>query len=1045
MRSLSVRVLGELSVDGLEPAALGSRKARTLLRLLALGRGGFVSGDVLIEGLWGDRLPARPTDQLSVLVSRLRAVLGRERLEHGDSGYRLRYDWLDADELTDLAAEVERRLAAGNVRGAAAAGSAALPLIRGEVVPGGALGQWAAAEQAALERLVVRSRRAAATALAAAGNWLQAVDLAFAALDRDPYDEDALRVLMRANVRGGRVGAALAAYAQMRERLADELGADPSPETESLHATILRGELAQPLPAAAAWTLVGRDAERDRLDAAAARSRDGDVQIVVIEGEAGIGKTTLVRAWAAQRAAGGDAVLFGTCGTLDRAAPLDALAIAVTDYLRRAGPARTADVLGPDHELLGRLLGMGYPVGSGQPLAEGVIGPSMLFSALVGALQRIAERAPIVLVLDDAHQAGPTLAEWLRFVLRRPLRLVIITAVRPGEGESLPASETIDLGPLDRSAVRALVGTSRLDKLYSRSKGHPLFLTELAAATDAVELPASLVESVSTRCDELGAGSTTLRSAAVIGPSIDLDLLAGVLRRPVIELLDEVERATARRLLIEDAGVFVFRHELVRAALAASATAGRSALLHRQAARFLAGRPHADPIEVAHHAQLGGDLELAASSLRAAAVRAAEGFDHATAEALLDDALRLHPDVDGWLDRARVRTRRGHYAGAYEDIGRCAGPAALEVGAWASYFDRRFEQALQFAQDGELAADDPAVRARCLTVGGRTHHAAGDLESAEQMLGAALEVATGADRITASAWLGVVRAHQSRVQEALRLLRPATRESGVEHTSAMLHALLFTGHAQALAGRPQAALAAFERYTAEVDRRQVPRFGGRGVNFGGWVLRSIGATAEGIDHHLEALDVAARGGTPEVRIAALEDLAEARLVDGDPNGAGALLSQAAAALGSDLVFGWRLQLKLRLLRGRLALHTGAAELALTIAEALDAQATGVGVPRYSSVARLLAHRARAALGLPVDLASVESALDLLDSAVALEAWWWTGETAADLGVARFLDRAEDRVALMAAELGPRAAGLHTDAARRLRVWRATISGRRAQP
>jgi hypothetical protein len=352
---------------------------------------------------------------------------------------------------------------------------------------------------------------------------------------------------------------------------------------------------------------------------------------------------------------------------------------------------------------------------------------------------------------------------------------------------------------------------------------------------------------------------------------------------------------------------------------------------------------------------------------------------------------------------------------------------------------------LQYAQDGELVADDPGIRARCLTVGGRTHHAAGDLESAEHQLGAAVELATGADRIVASAWLGVLRAHQSRVAEALRLLRPVTRYSGVEHTSALLHALLFTGHAWALAGYPQAALSAFEQYTAEVERRQVPRFAGRGVNFAGWVLRSTGAIAQGVDHHLEALETADNGGTPEVRIAALEDLAEARLVADDPDGAAALIGKASSALNGDLVFGWRLEFKLRLLQGRLALDTGLPQEATAIAEALNADATRMRVPRYAAVARLLAHRARARQGLPTDPAEVESALDLLDSCVALESWWWTGETAADLGSSHLLARAEDRVAQLAREIGPRATELHRDADRRLDRWRTVISSRPARP
>src|SRR5205085_12114073 len=148
----------------------------------------------------------------------------------------------------------------------------------------------------------------------------------------------------------------------------------------------------------------------------------------------------------------------------------------------------------------------------------------------------------------------------------------------------------------------------------------------------------------------------------------------------------------------------------------------------------------------------------------------------------------------------------------------------------------------------------PVTRARCLAVGGRTRHAAGDLAQAELLLGEAFSLAEGADRVTAAAWLGVLRAHQSKAADALALLRPAARgQIGVEHTSATLHALLFTGHAHALAGRPAQALAALARYTTEVERRQVPRFAGRAVNFAGWVLRNLGAGEEALDHHHQAL------------------------------------------------------------------------------------------------------------------------------------------------------------------------------------------------
>jgi len=115
MKSLAVRVLSDFGVDGIEPQALGSRKARLALQLLAMAEGQAVSPGVLIDALWDTAPPARPEEQLAVLMSRLRSVLGRDRIEHRDRGYLLHCDWLDATELAMLTREVESRRAAGNV------------------------------------------------------------------------------------------------------------------------------------------------------------------------------------------------------------------------------------------------------------------------------------------------------------------------------------------------------------------------------------------------------------------------------------------------------------------------------------------------------------------------------------------------------------------------------------------------------------------------------------------------------------------------------------------------------------------------------------------------------------------------------------------------------------------------------------------------------------------------------------------------------------------------------------------------------------------
>ena len=126
--------------------------------------------------------------------------------------------------------------------GAAAAARVALSLVRGPGPATAAPGEWAAQRQAELTRLAGRARRVAAQLLLEAGDWATAADAATAALDQDPYDESALRLLLRAYAAGGQLAAALAAYARARERLADELGTDPAPETVALHTAILRGE-----------------------------------------------------------------------------------------------------------------------------------------------------------------------------------------------------------------------------------------------------------------------------------------------------------------------------------------------------------------------------------------------------------------------------------------------------------------------------------------------------------------------------------------------------------------------------------------------------------------------------------------------------------------------------------------------------------------------------------------------------------------------------------------------------------------------------------
>ena len=1060
MGPIAVRVLGGPAVDGVDPREFGSRKARRLLELLALGRGLAVPFEVLTEELWPERRPARPADQLAVLVSRLRALLGPDVIERRDTGYLLRYGRLDLDDLVRLTDEVERRRVDGAVDSGLVAAQALSRLVARSADPGGmptGRTAWAIDRAADAGRLVARAVHAGMTAWAAAEQWPAAADAAARALELDPFDEAAMAVRMSALAATGRTGTALGEYHRFRRQLADELGVDPTAEIRRLHARILR-EPAQSsgstvrstaTPAVRAGALVGRLAELAALDAVGRPAGHG--RVLVLEGEAGIGKTSLLTAWAAGRRAVGGTVLAGTCRPHDDAVPLDVVIVAVAEHLRRS-PEDTD--LGPDGRLICALAGMSPAVTKGRTaparlLADGAPDPGVLFAALAGVL---AGSAPLVIVLDDAHLGGPLLASFVDFLARRPADVCVVLAVRPGEGEQFAGQPRLGLGPLDRPATAALVGADRADVLFDRTQGHPLLLTELARESDVDALPAGLVDSVARRCAALGPAAPTLRAAAVLGGEPDPELLSGVLGRPTMDVLGDLEMAVERHLVVAAGPTLSFRHDLIRQALAARVLGVRSAGWHRAAARILAGRPGVDPMTVAVHARAGGDRELAAQWLGRAADRAAGRFDHPTALALLDEAVETAPSPVLLLERARLRTLTGRYRQALDDLDTSGGAdaAALEVRAWASYFDRRFDAARDAADDGAAVADDPSVLARCLMIGGRTRHAAGDLAGAEELLGRAADAATGADRVTARAWLGILRAHQSRTDDALALLRPALRTvggagqpaGGVGPTAAVLHGLLFSGHAHALAGRPAAALLCFGTYTDEVARRQVPRFAGRGINSGGWVLRNLGAVAAGLDAHLEALAIGGGQGTAEVRIAATLDLAEAAIVSGNPDDAATRLAAAATEFGGDLVFGWRLAFKAELLRGRLALLRGDPATALSVAIALAADAQALGIPRYASVARLLTHRARFTLGDAVDPAQVERDLGLADDSVALESWWWAGELGAVGGERSWLTRAQAGAARLLVQAGPHEETFRRHVGRLVDGW---LNGRTAPP
>jgi tetratricopeptide (TPR) repeat protein len=139
-------------VEGLAPTEVGSRRARRLLAGLACGSGAPQPIERLIDVVWGDEPPERAAEQLGVLVSRLRASLGAERIERRGGGLQLHADWSDLAEVRALAERAAARHQDGDTLGAHLAAGMALDLVRGPLLPDHE-GAWVEAPRAAAHRL----------------------------------------------------------------------------------------------------------------------------------------------------------------------------------------------------------------------------------------------------------------------------------------------------------------------------------------------------------------------------------------------------------------------------------------------------------------------------------------------------------------------------------------------------------------------------------------------------------------------------------------------------------------------------------------------------------------------------------------------------------------------------------------------------------------------------------------------------------------------------------------------------------------------------
>lgn len=403
--------------------------------------------------------------------------------------------------------------------------------------------------------------------------------------------------------------------------------------------------------------MVGREAELAEVRRVFVGVRDGIPAALLVEGEAGIGKSRLLREFAAEIELTAD-VHVGWCLDLGTSrTPYGPLTGILRSIVTRMGIDRVRESVGVGVEALGMLL----PELVDSPTDRDRTSPERLRDAIASLIEAAAERAPQVLVVEDLHWADESTLAILAFLLRalgRGRILLLITCrsddVRRGDavsrfiGEATRARllERLTLRRLDEAAVRELaeqitgraLTETALDRMQERAEGVPFFIEEIAGCSNG-PLPDGLRDLLLARFDRLGDDARHVVQV-VSGAERPLShpLITSLVDLPEQRLDEAIREAARSGILVVGDDDYRFRHALLREAVHDDLLPGERARLHRAYAETLeaqcAGSDSNDAAALAYHWQLAQDD-------RRALVAAADAMRHAKAQYAFASAARF--------------------------------------------------------------------------------------------------------------------------------------------------------------------------------------------------------------------------------------------------------------------------------------------------------------------------------------------------------------------------------------------------------------------
>ncbi len=232
-------------------------------------------------------------------------------------------------------------------------------------------------------------------------------------------------------------------------------------------------------------------------------------------------------------------VVSARCDELGRDLPLQPIADALAAALDASGGA--IEVSAADRLLLAESLGLGSAPATPPSEADSEPPATQLFAAMLRVMEALAAGRPFVVAVDHLHLAGRSTVQWLAFVTRRTRGGVLILGTRrtTGSGQELPGALVHRIGPLEIDAVRALVGDAGAGELLEVSGGNPLLLWAFRDA-EGGPIASSVRDAVEHHLHGLGPAAESVRTAAVLGQHIDLDLLASVLQSSAADVLERL-------------------------------------------------------------------------------------------------------------------------------------------------------------------------------------------------------------------------------------------------------------------------------------------------------------------------------------------------------------------------------------------------------------------------------------------------------------------------------------------------------------------------